>query len=64
MQGNFAGRKEALLPLISYKKGEYFSAQKVADTEKAIAEYLGRYGYAQPQVKTIPDLKEDGTKAI
>lgn len=63
MQGNFVGHKAALQALITYKTGEYFSAQKVADTEKAIAKYLGRDGYAYPQVITKPQLKEAGTQA-
>ena len=56
-------RKQLLRALISYKTGEYFSAQKVADTEKAIAKYLGRDGYAYPQVVTKPQLNKAGTHA-
>ncbi len=63
LQGNFVGHKQAIEDLIIYQTGEYFSGKKVADTEKKIAEFLGRFGYGYPKITTIPEIQSETQKA-
>ena len=64
LQGEFAGHKAALSEEITYQVGEYFSAKKVADTEKKIAEYLGRFGYAYQKFRRNLRLMRRQTQRI
>ena len=47
---------EALLPLTS---GRLYNQAQVTYAEEFISKYLGRFGYAYPNVTTIPDIDED-----
>ena len=54
--GNFEKAIRAINPL---KAGKMYNGAEVTYTEESISRFLGRYGYAYPQVKTIPEINEE-----
>jgi outer membrane protein insertion porin family len=47
---------EGLLPL---RTGDLYNQAEVTYTEEFISKYLGRFGYAYPNVTTIPEINEE-----
>ncbi|WJG08528.1 outer membrane protein assembly factor BamA [Aliiglaciecola sp. LCG003] len=57
--GDVLGNEEymkAIMPLVS---GELYNQAEVTYTEEFISKYLGRFGYAYPQVTTIPEINDE-----
>lgn len=52
----FEGIIERLLPL---RSGQLYNQAQVTYTEEFISNYLGRFGYAYPNVVTIPEIDEE-----
>src|SRR3990167_4732342 len=59
LTGNLILPHDQLQKLITVKKGEVFSRQKVIDAEKAIGDALGNVGYYAAQVKTDSQVAEN-----
>jgi outer membrane protein insertion porin family len=57
--GDLLGREETMKQLIPIGKGELYNGAIVTYTEKMISNYLGRYGYANSTVETIPDIDDE-----
>jgi len=57
--GNLLGREAELGALMKLKAGETFSGQKLADSQKAIVDYLGVLGYAFANVNALPQVDRD-----
>lgn len=57
--GDLLGNEDymkAVMPLI---KGNLYNQAEVTYTEEFISKYLGRFGYAYPEVTTIPDINDE-----
>ncbi len=63
LSGNLIGREQEMKALVPFVKGELYSAAEVAHTEESLAKYLGRFGYAYPQVHTYPVI-DDGKHEV
>ncbi|MCJ8268128.1 MAG: outer membrane protein assembly factor BamA, partial [Psychrosphaera sp.] len=57
--GDLLGREETMKKLIPIGHGELYNGAVVTYTEKMISNYLGRYGYANSTVETIPDIDDE-----
>lgn len=49
---------EDLKNLITIQEGDIYSAREVTNTEKMLANYLGKFGYAYSKVVAIPEFDE------
>src|SRR5699024_674212 len=58
LRGNLIDREEELTQLIPQQEGDLFSAADVAHMEEVLAKFLGRFGYAYPQINTYPQVDE------
>ncbi len=59
LSGNLILPRDQIQKLITVKKGDVFSRQKVIDAEKAIGDALGNVGYYAAQVKTSSQVDEN-----
>ncbi|MBC7501790.1 MAG: outer membrane protein assembly factor BamA [Herminiimonas sp.] len=59
IEGETFGREDELLALVTLKKGDVYSGEKLADTVKKISERLGNFGYAFANVNANPELNRD-----
>ena len=57
--GEMYGKEDELIKLIPLKAGDIYSATKLNMGTKAIADVLGRYGYAFALINPQPDLRKD-----
>ncbi|CAB3746155.1 Outer membrane protein assembly factor BamA [Paraburkholderia solisilvae] len=62
LAGNLLDREAELKKLISVRKGERFSADKLQATTKAIVDKLGEYGYAFASVNAVPKIDQEHHK--
>ncbi len=63
LTGDLMGRKELMEAILPLKAGDMYSGADVTFTEEMYAKYLGRFGYAYPEVKTFPEI-DDETKEV
>ncbi|GLS82718.1 outer membrane protein assembly factor BamA [Paraferrimonas haliotis] len=63
LTGDLLGREEIMKLLVPIKDGSQYNAAEVTYTEDMFAKYLGRFGYAYPQVTTYPEINDD-TKEV
>ncbi|MCM2679132.1 outer membrane protein assembly factor BamA [Echinimonas agarilytica] len=63
LTGNLLGRKELLKALFTQRPEDLYSAAEVSYSEERISKYLGRFGYAYPEVTTYPEI-DDETKKV
>lgn len=63
LTGDLMGREELLQAILPIKEGDRYNGSDVTFTEEMYAKYLGRYGYAYPEVKTFPEI-DDETKEV
>ncbi|RLV59825.1 outer membrane protein assembly factor BamA [Parashewanella curva] len=63
LTGDLMGREELLEALLPIKPGDTYDASEVTFTEELYSKYLGRFGYAYPEVKTFPEI-DDKTKEV
>lgn len=57
--GDLLGQEALLTKLVPIKINEHYNGEVVTYTEEMITKYLARFGYANAQVQTIPDLNEE-----
>ena len=63
LTGDLMGRKAVLESLLPIKAGSVYNGGDVIFTEEMYSKYLGRFGYAYPEVKTYPEI-DDKTKEV
>ena len=61
--GDMLGREDELADLVTLKKGDVYSAQKLTESTREIAERMGNFGYAFANVNANPDINRD-TKEV
>ncbi|MCU4675736.1 outer membrane protein assembly factor BamA [Catenovulum sp. 2E275] len=61
--GDLVGLDKAIEAIVPLKSGDFYSAAAVTYSEETITNYLGAFGYAYPEVKTIPDINDE-TKEV
>ncbi|EWH11311.1 outer membrane protein assembly complex, YaeT protein [Catenovulum agarivorans DS-2] len=61
--GDMVGLDNIIKALVPIRKGDYYSAATITYSEETISNYLGAFGYAYPEVKTIPEI-DDETKEV
>ncbi|WP_026959486.1 MULTISPECIES: outer membrane protein assembly factor BamA [Aliagarivorans] len=59
LSGNLLDKAEEMEALVTLIPGETYSGQKVTETEDLLAQFLGRYGYAYPQVQVFPEINDE-----
>ncbi len=59
LRGDLIGRESEMRALVPLTRGQLYSAAEVAHTEESLAKYLGRFGYAYPQVNTYPVINDE-----
>ncbi len=59
LSGNLLDKSEELKGLVTIQPGDTYSGSAVTQTEDLIAKFLGRYGYAYPQVNVFPVINDD-----
>ncbi|MBD3667591.1 MAG: outer membrane protein assembly factor BamA, partial [Kangiella sp.] len=57
--GDFNFEVETFKSLIPLKEGDTYSAAAMSFAEEQIKQFLGLYGYAYAEVRTIPELSKD-----
>ena len=61
--GDLMGREELMRSILPIKAGNMYNGADVTFTEEMYSKYLGRFGYAYPEVKTYPEI-DDETKEV
>lgn len=56
--GNLLNNETEIASLVPFAKGDIYAASDVAFTEQSIRKYLGRLGYAYPQITTYPEVDD------
>jgi outer membrane protein insertion porin family len=57
--GDLLGREEVMKQLIPIGRGELYNGAVITYTEKMISNYLGRYGYANSKIETLPEIDDE-----
>ncbi|MCF1439259.1 MAG: outer membrane protein assembly factor BamA, partial [Shewanella sp.] len=63
LTGDLMGREELMKAILPIKAGTTYDGGDVTFTEEMYSKYLGRFGYAYPEVKTYPEI-DDATKEV
>ncbi|QYK02529.1 outer membrane protein assembly factor BamA [Shewanella psychrotolerans] len=63
LTGDLMGREEVMQAILPIKVGDTYNGGDVTFTEEMYGKYLGRFGYAYPEVKTFPEI-DDETKEV
>lgn len=63
LTGDLMGRKELMEAILPIKAGTIYNGGDVTFTEEMYSKYLGRFGYAYPEVKAYPEI-DDKTKEV
>ena len=63
LQGNTLQYGNELRELLTLQEGDTYSARRVSNLEKALANHLGKYGYAYSKVTAVPDY-DDQNKVV
>ncbi|WP_440055740.1 outer membrane protein assembly factor BamA [Pseudoalteromonas sp. T1lg65] len=61
--GDLLGREELIRSIVPLRTGELYNGSLVTATEDFIKSYLARFGYANAEVRTIPEI-DDETKEV
>lgn len=61
--GDLLGQEEFIRKIVPIRKDERYNGALVTYTEEMITKYLGRFGYANAKVNTIPDANDE-TKEV
>ncbi len=59
LEGEMLGREKELAELVTLKKGEAYSGERMNESTRKIAERMGVFGYAFANVNAVPDIKRD-----
>ncbi|OHU87459.1 MULTISPECIES: outer membrane protein assembly factor BamA [Pseudoalteromonas] len=57
--GDLLGREELVKSIIPLKAGELYNGSIVTSSEEFIKGYLARFGYANAEVRTIPEIDDE-----
>ncbi|NMH64558.1 outer membrane protein assembly factor BamA [Shewanella salipaludis] len=63
LTGDLMGREPLMRAILPIKDGDMYNGSDVTFTEEMYSKYLGRFGYAYPEVKTYPEI-DDETKEV
>ncbi|MCL1073574.1 outer membrane protein assembly factor BamA [Shewanella dokdonensis] len=63
LTGDLMGREDVLKTILPLKAGEQYNGADVTFTEEMYSKFLGRFGYAYPEVKTMPEI-DDANKEV
>ncbi|MCL1036370.1 outer membrane protein assembly factor BamA [Shewanella corallii] len=63
LTGDLMGREELMKAILPIEAGTTYDGGDVTFTEEMYSKYLGRFGYAYPEVKTYPEI-DDETKEV
>ena len=63
LRGDTLKYGEQMKELLNFEEGEVYSAAKVASVEKALSDYLGKYGYAYSRVRAFPTFDDENKVA-
>lgn len=61
--GNLLNNEAEIASLVPFSAGDVYAASDVAAAEQSIRRYLGRLGYAYPEITTYPEI-DDATKSV
>ncbi|KFZ31712.1 outer membrane protein assembly protein YaeT [Pseudidiomarina salinarum] len=59
VMGDLRGRDETVKRLVKIEPGTQYSAAQVTYLEELVAKLYGRYGYAYPEVRAIPEINAE-----
>ncbi|MCG9714483.1 outer membrane protein assembly factor BamA [Shewanella insulae] len=59
LTGDLMGREEVMQAILPIKVGDTYNGADVTFTEEMYGKYLGRFGYAYPEVKTYPEIDDE-----
>ncbi len=57
--GDLLGREDLIKSVIPLRAGELYNGSVVTSSEEFIKNYLARFGYANAEVRTIPDIDDE-----
>lgn len=57
--GDLLGREDTMKQLIPIRSGDLYNGAVITYTEKMIGNFLGRFGYANSSVETIPEIDDE-----
>ena len=57
--GDMLGSEQYIETVLPLRTGNLYNQAQVTYTEEFISKYLGRFGYAYPEVTTIPEINDD-----
>ncbi|WP_404393981.1 outer membrane protein assembly factor BamA [Pseudoalteromonas phenolica] len=57
--GDLLGREDLLKSIVPLKTGELYNGSIVTASEEYIKSYLARFGYANAEVRTIPEIDDE-----
>ncbi|MGL4474919.1 MAG: outer membrane protein assembly factor BamA [Shewanella sp.] len=63
LTGDLMGREDLMKSILPIKAGGVYDGGDVTFAEEMYSKYLGRFGYAYPEVKTYPEI-DDATKEV
>ena len=61
--GDLLDQEDFIRKIVPIRAGEYYNGELVTYTEEMITKYLGRFGYANAKVQTIPEANDE-TKEV
>ncbi|MFC3914900.1 outer membrane protein assembly factor BamA [Pseudaeromonas sharmana] len=64
LKGDLLGRDADMKKLVAIAPGELYSAANVTNAEESISKYLGKFGYAYPQVTTYPSIDDQKKEVV
>lgn len=59
LTGELMGREKVMEAILPIKSGEMYNGADVTFAEEMYSKYLGRFGYAYPEVKTFPEIDDE-----
>ncbi|WP_445773351.1 outer membrane protein assembly factor BamA [Shewanella sp.] len=62
--GDLMGREELMKSILPIKAGNMYNGADVTFTEEMYSKYLGRFGYAYPEVKTYPEIDDENKEVV
>ncbi|AZG73939.1 outer membrane protein assembly factor BamA [Shewanella livingstonensis] len=62
--GDLMGREALMKSILPIKAGNMYNGADVTFTEEMYSKYLGRFGYAYPEVKTYPEIDDDAKEVV
>jgi outer membrane protein insertion porin family len=64
LTGELMGREALMKAILPIKVGETYNGGNVTFTEEMYSKYLGRFGYAYPEVKTYPEIDDEAKEVV